>query len=264
MIEIKFNSSLAKLSAITLTTIALLGVADRAHAFNVSGTSSGSWEMPVAQDRSGYEWLSNENSGTDNRLTWGIGTPDSFSNYVQYDGVNFNSGLNSVFNLGNLSYRNGSTYGNTTFAYDSGKLDADIPLNIAMSLVSPSPVTLSFNFLFNILSRPNETGDPVLDGDRLRFSMAGSTSQTLNYGGMDYTLQLLGFSSDGGNTVFSEFNSPEETTATASLYGKITGVERPAEPVPEPITLMGSALGLLGLRLASGRRSKNTKVRSQA
>lgn len=262
MIEIKFNSSLAKLSAITLTTIALLGVADRAHAFNVSGTSSGSWEMPVAQDRSGYEWLSNENSGTDNRLTWGIGASGSFSNYVQYDGVNFNSGLNSLFNLGNLSYRNGATY--FTFAFERGKRDADIPLKIAMSLVSPSPVTLSFNFLFNILTTPNVTGDPVLDGDRLRFSMAGSTSQTLNYGGIDYTLQLLGFSSDGGNTVFSEFNSPEGTTATASLYGKITGVERPAEPVPEPITLMGSALGLLGLRLASGRRSKNTEVRSQA
>jgi hypothetical protein len=262
MMEIKFNSSLAKLSAITLTTIALLGVADRAHAFNVSGTSSGSWELPVPQDRSGYEWLSNQNSGTNNRLTWGVGAPGSFSNYVQYDGVNFNSGLNSLFNLGNLSYRNGSTY--NTFAFDSGKLDADIPLKIALSLASPSPITLSFNFLFNILSTPNVTGNPVLDGDRLRFSMAGLTSQTLNYGGIAYTMKLMGFSSDGGKTVVSEFNSPEGTTATASLYGQISGVELPAEPVPEPVTLMGSALGLLGLRLASGRRSKNTEVRSRA
>lgn len=257
---IQFNLSATKLSAITLTASAFLGVAGQVQAFTVSGTSSGSWELPVPQDRSGYEWLSNQNSGTNNRLTWGVGAPGSFSNYVQYDGVNFNSNLNSLFNLGNLSYRNGSTYGYTTFASDRGKGDADIPLSIALSLASPSPVTLSFNFLFNILTTPNVTGNPVLDGDRLRFSMAGATSQTLNYGGMAYTLQLIGFSSDGGKTVVSEFNSPEETTATASLYGQITGVELPKESVPEPITFVGTGLGLLGMRLVSARRSKNTKV----
>lgn len=257
---IKFNLSAAKLSAITLTASAVLGVAGQVQAFTVGGTSSGSWELPLLEDRNGYEWLSNQNGGTENRLTWGVGIPGSFSNYVQYDGVNFNSDLNSLFSLGNLSYRNGSTYSNTNFASNSGKLDADIPLNIVLSLASPSPVTLSFNFLFNILSTPNVTGNPVLDGDRLRFAMAGSTSQTLNYGGMAYTLELLGFSSDEGETILSEFNSPEDTTATASLYGKITGTELPKESVPEPMTFVGTGLGLFLMRLVSARRGQNTKV----
>ncbi|NJL90226.1 MAG: PEP-CTERM sorting domain-containing protein [Coleofasciculaceae cyanobacterium SM2_1_6] len=61
-------------------------------------------------------------------------------------------------------------------------------------------------------------------------------------------MSLLGFSSDGGNTLISEFNSPEGTTAYASLYGKIQAIgsiapppapsPAPIPPSPEPIVII--------------------------
>lgn len=56
----------------------------------------------------------------------------------------------------------------------------------------------------------------------------------------------MGFSSDGDQTIVSEFNSPEGSTAKASLYGKITPVTPPTQQsVPEPGSIM--ALCVLGI-----------------
>lgn len=235
------DSYATKLSAGLLAATVSLTLASQAQAITFSGSSSGKWGMPA--NPSGSTSISSQNGGTNNRLSWGrtdcLGcTP--FNNYVQYDNVSFNAEVDTLFNIGNLSYRNGSTWDN---------FDGNFPLNLSLSLTNPFSSSRDFNFLFNIFNTSNVTGNAVLDGDKLRFSTAGLSSETFNYDGVDYTVELVGFSSDGGQTIVSEFNSPESSIARASLYGKITAFTPPTQQsVPEPGTIIAlSALGIYSI-----------------
>jgi len=221
------------------TVAALVSVAAPAHAFAIAGTSSGSWGLPGVPTPSTI--LSNENGGTDNRLSWGTPVTDSFANYVQFDGASISALSGSQFKVGDLTYRNGSTTDN---------FDGDFPLSVSLSLHSPTNLNPTFSFLFNILNTPN-TGNPITDADRLRFSTAGLSGESFNVGGVDYTLLLTGFSADGGTTFISEFNAPEGAIARAGLYGKVIPT---AEAVPEPTTMAGLALAGAGLAAARRRR----------
>lgn len=207
-----------------------------AQAFSIAGTSTGSWGLPSSPSAS--TTLSGVDGEVNNRLTWGTPTTNSFSNYVQFNGTSINALTGSQFKIGDLTYRNGATTDN---------FDGDFPLAVTLVLSAPTSVSQNFNFGFNILNTANFTGDPVLDGDRLRFATAGLSSQSFSFNGVDYTLALTGFSSDGGLTFVDEFNSPEGSTASAGLYGQVIAVEA----VPEPLTTTGLLLagaGLLGTR----------------
>lgn len=211
-----------------------------AQALTFAGNSSGQFNLPLTSPPTAVISLSNETGGTNNRLTWGMSVRDSFSNFVQFDGLNFSTPAESVFNVGTLTYRNGTTDLSTSF-------DGDFPLSIALNFTTPGGINKNFNFLFNILNTPNTTGDPVLDGDRLQFSASGLTSDSFSVGGINYTLRLLGFSNDGGASIVSQFNSPEGATASASLYGQIT-----TETIPTPALLPG----LIGFGLGIWRKRK--------
>ncbi|NER07547.1 MAG: PEP-CTERM sorting domain-containing protein, partial [Okeania sp. SIO3C4] len=129
----------------------------------------------------------------------------------------------------------------------------DFPLEVELSFTNPFNSAENFNYNFNILNTRNTTGDPVLDGDKLRFQANGLTSDTFNFNGVDYTLNLIGFSSDGGNTFVSEFNSPEFSVAESMLYAEITAAS-PSTDVPEPATIIG--LGLVSVYLAGSLKKK--------
>ncbi len=200
----------------------------QAQALTFQGTTSGQWGMP--SNPSGSTFLSGDNGGIDNLLTWGridaCFACTSFTNYVQYDGLGFQTGVGSTFRLGDLSYQNGSVWDG---------FNGDFPLGIALNFANPALGSQNFSFLFNIFNSPNVTGDPVIDGDRLRFSNSGISSQAFILGDTIYNLRLLGFSSDGGNTLLNEFNSPEGTIAYASLYGQIQAIGSvPTPPIPTP------------------------------
>ncbi|MFB2839776.1 choice-of-anchor K domain-containing protein [Floridanema evergladense] len=236
------GSRITQLSTGLLAATVLFTLASQAQAITFSGRSSGEWGMPT--NPSGSTVISSQNGGTNNRLSWGRtdncgGSCTPFNNYVQYDNVSFNAEVNALFNIGNFSYRNGSVW---------DAFDGDFPLSLSLFLINPFSSTRNFNFLFNILNTPNTTENPVLDGDRLRFSTAGLSSESFNYDGVDYTLELVGFSTDGGRTIVNEFNSPEGSIASASLYGKITAIIPPTQQsVPEPASTLGLlALGVLG------------------
>ncbi|MGV0024535.1 PTPA-CTERM sorting domain-containing protein [Phormidesmis priestleyi] len=207
-----------------------------AQALTFEGSSSGQFGLPITPGFGSDVFLSNE-GGTNSRLNWGTPVSGSFSNFVQFNGSSgFSTPTDATFKVGDLAYRNGSTLNG---------FDGNFPLSIALNFTNPSGVNQAFNFLFNILNTPNITGNPVLDGDRLRFSTAGLSSGAFNAGGVSYTLQLLGFSPDGGSTIINEFNSPEGTTATADLYGRIT-----AASIPTPALLPG----LIGMVAALRKR----------
>jgi len=235
-----------KLSTILLTTNILLNFQPGAQAVTFTGETSGNWGLPNTENPNAVVSLSSEDGGTNNRLTWGISEKPKKNNYVQFDGMDFTTAPNSIFKLGELTYQNGSTFVDTNF-------DGDFPLHLELSLTLPFTSEQFFDFSFNIFNTPNTTGDPVLDGDRLRFSTAGMSSQTFNSEGIEYTLQLIGFSTDDGETIVNEFNSPESSIAEASLYGTITFVPPPAS-VPEPSAIVG--FSVLSLYLATRQQRK--------
>jgi len=233
-----------KLSPILLGTSILIGLQSQAQAMTFSGRAAGEWGLPdTTSNPNAVVSITSENGGTNNRLTWGVPGTEGFSNYVQFNGAEFNTTTDNIFSLGVLDYRNGSTILDTNF-------DGDFPLSLGLSLTIPLTSAEDFEFLFNIYNTPNTTGNPVLDGDILRFSTAGLTSQTFNHDGIDYTLQLVGFSTNGGQTIVSEFKSPEMSVARASLYGKITAAP-PITSLPEPTTLV--SLALISVYLATRR-----------
>ncbi|MDY7007816.1 MAG: choice-of-anchor K domain-containing protein [Cyanobacteriota bacterium] len=171
------------LPTLIATTTILFATIGKVEAITFAGTSSGSWGLPTVS--AGTEFLSNENGGTDNRLTWGIGMGGSFTNYVQYDGLGFSTNVDTLFAVGDLTYRNGVT--------SRHNFRGDFPLEVELSFTNPFNSAENFNYTFNILNIPNTTGNPVLDGDRLRFQANGLTSDTFNFNGVDYTLNLIGF-----------------------------------------------------------------------
>lgn len=150
--------------------------------------------------------------GSSNKFS--LGTPE-FVSFVQFDGKPFSTGTDILFNLGKLTYRNGVN------AEDSPR-SIDTTLNINLSITQPENSPQTFNFAINNQATNNTTGDAVLDADRLTFSGAGLSEERIKVAGAEYTLDLYGFASNGEPV--GQFDSPENSTATADLFGKIVPV----------------------------------------
>ncbi|MFB2938460.1 choice-of-anchor K domain-containing protein [Aerosakkonemataceae cyanobacterium BLCC-F154] len=243
--KLSLKKIINNLSNILLATNIVFGLQLGAQALTFTGRASGEWGLPDRMSNpNAVIDISSKDGGTNNRLTWGTPGTGGLNNFVQFNGIDFNTNTNTVFNLGKLYYRNGSTLIDTNF-------NGDFPLYLSLSLTLPLNNTESFEFLFNIFNTPNTTGNEVLDGDILQFATAGNTSHSFNHEGVEYTLKLIGFSTDGGETITNEFNSPERSTAKASLFGKIT-VAPPPAAIPEPSVIVG--LSLLSLYLGTRQR----------
>jgi len=215
-----------------------------AHAILFTGTTTGSWVNPIGT--TGFTIANNDGSGGDAIVNWGTPETGSFSNQFLFDGAGSDSGSGwsandgDAFLIGDFEYRNGAV---------SGQDFTGIDLMVALNIVTPLSTLESFTFDFDVTNTPNSTGDDVLDGDIV--TVINPLNQTIfNYSGTDYTLELLGLSSDGGNTIRSDFSSPENATATAGLYAQIT-----TAPVPEPSILALMSFGLVGLGFARRRQS---------
>ena len=229
------------LPTLIATITMLFATTAKVEAISFAGTSSASISLPEGTFGAS---LSNEDGGTNNRMTWGDPASWSFTNYIQYDGLGFNTDLDTLFAVGNFTFRNGSTWSN------SHNFTGDLPLDVKLSFTNPLVGDEQFQYTFNYKQTPNIHNNPVLDADILKFPTNGFTSDTFNFDGVDYTLMLMGFSSDGGNTFVSEFDSPEESIAEAMLYAQIR-----AKSIPEPTTIAG--LGLVGVYLAGSFKKRN-------
>lgn len=227
-------------------TCLVAGTQFSAQALTFDGSAAGQFGNPVNSMPGNFNELSSQDGGTNNQFTWGEAVPDGINNFVKFNSANFSTAPDTEFKVGQLSYRNGTTIPGTSF-------NGDFPLSVALNFTNPAGVNPTFSYLFNILNTPNSTGTINGDADRLRFSTAGLSSSSFNLGGIDYSLQLLGFSSDNGATIITEFLSPEGETATSALYGKITTTSTTTTPVPTPALLPG----LIGLGTAAWRQRRN-------
>ncbi|MGV3656006.1 MAG: THxN family PEP-CTERM protein [Noviherbaspirillum sp.] len=151
----------------------------------------------------------------------------------------------SIFLLGNLRHYNNPTLGPSALSVD---------LSLLTSVSDATPMQQEFSFRFFIDETPNQIPcaypSDVPCSDKITFQNLDLSSSFL-VDGMAYTIELLGFSGDGGQTLETSFISQEKKSNTIGLYARITE----ATPIPEPgsLALIGIALGAFAV---SRRREK--------
>lgn len=213
-----------------------------AGAVEFSGSAYGEWDNVISKSWDIYE-VNNNDAGGLADFNWGqpYGTP--FNNQFTFDGVGsdgddgWHANTEEAFLIGDFFYQNGDTL------YASGIKGVD--LNLSLSIVDPFAQFDSYDFGFKITNTFNTTGDPVLDGDIV--TLQNFISETMfTYNEIEYTLELLGFSTDGGVSFSYDFSSPESSNAKAGIYAKITATNQSA-PIPEPSTIILTGIGLLVL-----------------
>jgi len=220
-----------------------------ASATTFTGTASGQWTDVVSTDSGDLWWVNNNDIGGDATFNWGTAVNTPFNNQFTFDGIGsdgdpgWTTYSDTPFLIGNFFYRNGSTTNSTG-------IDG-VTLDVLLSITNPLITSDSYDFAFSITNTPNSTGNPVLDGDIVTSIQSFSTT-TFIYDDILYTLELLGFSNDGGSTILTDFSSPEGATASAGVYAKIT--QPPEATVPEPTTILLLGAGLLGFAGVSRKK----------
>lgn len=210
------------------------------------------WFGTPPSDGGTYE-LHNGTYPTDLSSTLFSGVPEdgsaSRNEYTITGLLGFSTPENTLFAVADLFYHNGRTIAVAT--------DSSIPVNLDIHFSDPAGVDRTFMFSFHFILTKN-TDDPVASADML--APEDVFSATTFFVGLDeYTLELRGFSNDGGTTMTSEFILFEEADTTSTLYGRIVpppptkhppGGEEPS-PLPEP-----TGLGLVGLALMALRKRR--------
>jgi len=236
--------------AASLVAIGLLtGLSNVASAITFSGTASGSWLNPDVQPTDVWS-ISNNDLGGNAIFTFGeppssTSTKPPASTAVSamfFDGVGSDgdpawSGNPDVpFRVGILSYNNEPTSGSATVK----------GVDLAVKLTITSPLGLATDFLihFKITVTPN-TGGPLESADIVTVS-SSFTPAVFEHNGIDYTLQLLGFSSDGGTTLRTDFTTQEGAKSNARLYAQIAPEDIPSVP-DNGMTLAMMGIGLAGV-----------------
>jgi hypothetical protein len=167
----------------------------------------------------------------------------SYPNELKMDPLAFSSiSANQAFAVSSLTYTNGDTAVGTT--------PTGFPVTITLNFTDPAGLSQPFSFTYNLDVTPNNASplSNPLNDDILTVPVAFAPETFVDSdNGQTYTLQLLGFSSDGGATITSQFTLPEEMMTQSTLYAQITAPPAPSGvPLPSSASLGFVLLGILG------------------
>ena len=213
-----------------------------ARANSFAGTTSAVFGTPVPSVGNAYNGVG---TGT---ITLGTGVGDSAPNSLTLSSENFNTPESTDFAVSGLTYFNGQTTNTTN--------DITLPVDLTFDFSNPAGVIEAFSFSFNLQVTPN-SASPLSNplNDDILTVPTSYAPQSFSAGGTDYFLKLVGFSSNGGNTIQSTFDLPEEDTAKSTLYGQITPIP-PASATPLPKSAFGGLISLGLLACAKLRRRR--------
>lgn len=218
---------LTKFSIAITATTALGFFASSANALSLTN-SSGSWSNPVGGTNIKYQTVY-----TEKQIRWGkdVGNGQSGLGFKGVSSLNFN--IDQVFKVGTL------THYNNAIAAGTAASKVDLGINLNFSGITPQ----TFNFSFNIDETPNvgRVSDcpyysVTVCSDKITFSTPKNVN-TFSIAGLDYTLQLVGFSQSATGTPVNNFISQEGYNNSAYLYAKITAA--PPKRVPESSSGLG-------------------------
>lgn len=182
-------------------------------------------------------------------IHWGTSTGSGQSglgfNPAQPPSFNATAGL--LFDLGTLFHYNNPITGNTP---------TSITLSLLTNIAGAIPANQAFAFGFTVDETPNSGPvgacpypSTVACSDKITFTNLDTTN-AFTLGGQSYTMQLVGFSNDGGATTTNSFISNENATNSVHLFAEFIA----PHAAPEPATLAVLGVGLLGL--ASVKRAR--------
>jgi hypothetical protein len=235
------------LSTFAVATVTALSFSSPAQGLTFSGVLNATWGEPNSGNNPNPVF---RGVGT-STFIWGqededFGTPPNRLSFMESP---FETLTNELFKIGDLEYFNGSVL----YSIDEVVSDTtvkSVPLNLSLSLTNPLELNEVFGFNFELentlnIGTPEENADSVIIVNNM-------SNRSFTFDGEKYTLELVGFSQDGGETNVNEFRVLEAESTTAALYGKISRVS-PTQTVPEPITIAG--LSLLGIYLLFRKKS---------
>lgn len=207
-------------------------------------TITSAWQNTVG----GGGTVNTTNGDPTSSLRWGTGGSQSGYDFTR-NAVPLNMSEGAAVSLGMFNHLN--------FPIDAGTAITATELALSFTIAPGTTVNTVFGFTHNETTNYPGSGVCVEGGstpcpDLVTVALNLGASDVFDIGGVTYIFNVLGFSTDGGQTIKTSFLTNEDAQNPAELYA--TFQTRASIPLPAAGWLLIAGLGGLA---AAGRRKKS-------